>query len=375
MINSVLDFYYKNLGFFTKSSLFLAGYLAYRYTMTKSYSLYDFVPLEDIEAGDCFGLSSEEATKFKGGAKYLLSLKKRLGEDGKKLHGMIYDNDRIMAGGMIFHGNLGIVNLTNQDIRTDKHGIVVTKSVLANLSQNEFNQLLAHEVGHALLNHVTRKKTLYRESCMISFSIIVSAMLSLVDLGILSNTLDYQNQNEVLKISAILGIMLVLNYYLKHEIRKDEFAADRKSVILTKNRPLLESALKKIDNLHAHFSMDQLPEQPQGIAEETHGFYNPSQKNNKDGWTLPNKQQGSHTNKFFVYAPKPNPNDPLEKIKQFYRANSAYSQKIMGIFEPYFSTHPTCDDRIKAIRKLEIMSDNSLLSSKENGNEENKLSL
>lgn len=147
---------------------------------------------------------------------------------------MIYDNDRVMAGGMIFHSNLGIVNLTNQDIKTDKHGIIVTKSVLTHLSQNEFNQLLAHEVAHALLNHVTRKKAMYRESCMISFSLIINAMLSLAELGIVSNTLDYQNQNEILKISAILGVMLLVNYYLKHEIRKDEFAADKKSVIITK---------------------------------------------------------------------------------------------------------------------------------------------
>lgn len=145
--------------------------------------------------------------------------------------------------------------------------------------------------------------------------------------------------------------------------------------LLLNNKLLLESALTKIDNLHTNLSMDQLPEQPQGIGTETRAFYNPSQENNKDGWTLPNKQQGSHTNKFFVYTPKPNPNAPLEKISQFYRAYNANFQKIMGIFEPYFSTHPTCDDRIKAIRKLEIMSNNSLESSKENSSKDKQLSL
>lgn len=371
MISSVLDFYYKNFGFSTKASLFLAGYLAYRYIMIKSFTIYDFVKLEDVEAGDCFGLSPEEAAKFKGGAKYLLSLKAKLGQDGEKLYGMIYENDQPILGGMvIFHANLGIVNLTNQDIRTDKHGIVVTKSVLTHLSQNEFNQVLAHEVGHAILNHVTRKKTLYRESCIISFSMIINALTSLLDMAILSNTLDYQNQNEVLKIGAILGAMLVLNYYLKHEIRKDEFAADRKSIIFTKNKLLLESALKKLDSLHQNFSMDQLPEKIQGIFEEKHEFYDPSRQNNTDGWTLPGQRSRSHTNKFFVYAPKPNPDDAFDKVKKFFRPYHEQQRKILGIFEPYFSTHPTIDERIRYIKKLEIMPDNRLLSSKETVSED-----
>ena len=356
MITSTLDFYYKNFGFFSKTALILAGYVAYRLTMTKSYTLYDFVPIEEVEQGECFGLTAEEAVKYKACAQYLIELKKRLApEDAQKIHGMIYDIDRSIAGGaFIFHSNMGIVNLTNQDIKTDKHGIIITISLLKHLSQNELKALLAHEVGHAVLNHTTRKKTLYREICPISFSIMMSGVFSLVDLAFLHSTLNYQNNREFNMLVAVIGCMFLVNAYVKAEIRKDEFAADRKSVVYNKDNLLLISALRKVDALHKNFSIDQLPPEPVGIYEETSGFFNDTQQNTQDGWTLGGKQ-GRSTKKQFIYKEAPQSTGALDQCMKYYQVLNANYGKILGIFAPYFSTHPTTEERVEQITKLQIM--------------------
>lgn len=207
----------------------------------------EFNKIEDIPYSFYKELTVEETIAIKKCGRFLSDLKTRLPkEHTNKLYGFKYIAENNHGGTFSFHSNCGVVNLNNQNITTDRHGIIIFKSLLTLLNEKELQAILAHEVGHIVLNNVTRYNLLLQEVCALSLALSIAALGSYGKLFIMANLLRYKDNVELAKIVMVMGTMLMINHYAKTEIRKNEFDADKQSVIYTKDKTSLISAIKKI---------------------------------------------------------------------------------------------------------------------------------
>lgn len=122
-----------------------------------------------------------------------------------------------------------------------KPTIFITNTVYRNLSENELNSILLHEIGHIEKKHNLKRETI--KSILLWFSFYG-----------LSTINTHEIQYSTMLIGTGIALQLIANKYFK----KQEFDADKFAVSMCNNKDDLINALEKMELMNKVENNDEI---------------------------------------------------------------------------------------------------------------------
>ena len=302
--------------------LLAAGIIGYKALVEKVFDNppeTDFIPVEKLATGSVTitDLDFLNNDKLRASAKFLVELKAKYPNNlSQKIYGI-----RVCHEGF----NCAALNIDGKNVVTDRHGIQISKNLITNITKAELQAIFGHEVGHIALNHCTNKNTALR----ISYELATFLSIGLTSYMLSNLLLGYSNNSDLTQV-LVLSISLVLFHaYIVPIGREQEFAADKKAAVYTRDKNL-GSSLKKFNELVAAHGENQL---------------------NK---YLPVEEESNTRidSRFFLHVPKQR--SMSEDFTKFAVHSFKAAYPYFLTFRQVFDEHPPIAERVERIEKLEI---------------------
>ena len=138
------------------------------------------------------------------------------------------------------------IGCKKQNLKSNKFQVGIGENAFKVLSAAEAKTILAHEVSHATLGHLTNTNTLARQAYNTNIWVMGGSGSAICIMGIASL---FDSQRQLPEVVTLFLLSAVFAKVLSMHFQKQEFQADRESMRWNDNPRALISGLEKLHDL------------------------------------------------------------------------------------------------------------------------------